>query len=116
MVHYNVWFNFRDGIEEDFGLEALGAFLHEICPNGGGVGFRVLRNSSEAPHTQLPRFNAVIEFPDDAALSHAIESQRQRGIHSGSHGRILDLVKDFRVEIFRLVSIPVTGMQYACEI
>jgi hypothetical protein len=117
MIHYNVWFAFKDGIEEGSGLAVIEGFLRELCGIGEASGFRLLRNSSEGARTKLPRFQAIIEFTDDTALSRAMKNQAARGIHQGGHGRIVDVVSEFRVEIFRLLAPDSVGaVQYACEI
>jgi hypothetical protein len=117
MIHYNVWFSLKDGVHEGTGLAVVGDFLRELCAVGEVSAFRLLRNSAEGPRTRLPRFHAVIEFPDDAALSLAMRNQGERGIHAGGHERIVDIVGEFRVEIFRLVAaVPAGAMGYACEI
>lgn len=117
MIHYNVWFAFKDGVGEESGLAVVGNFLRDLCAAGEVSAFRLLRNSAEGPRTRLPKFHALIEFADDAALSRAMRNQGERGIHAGGHGRIVDIVGEFRVEIFRLVAPGTVGdMSYACEI
>jgi len=117
MIHYNVWFAFKDGIEERSGLAVIEGFLRELCGMGEASEFRLLKNSSEGPRTKLPRFQAIIEFTDDAALAQAMRKQAARGIHHGGHGRIVDVVSEFRVEIFRLLAPDaIEVMPYACEI
>ena len=117
MIHYNVWFTLKEGIEEHSGLAVVEGFLRELCVLGEVSTFRLLKNKSEGSRTKLPRFQAIIEFSDDAALSLAMKNQGERGIHRGGHGKVIEVVSEFRVEIFRLVSSGhVDVMQYACEI
>jgi hypothetical protein len=117
MIHYNVWFTFKAGIEERRGLAVIDDFLRELAAIGEASGFRLLQNASEGPRTKLPRYQAIVEFSDNDALAKAMKRQAARGIHRGAHGAVLDVVDEFRVEIFRLLSPdPVRAMAYACEI
>ncbi len=116
MIHYNVWFTFKDGLEENRGLAVVEEFLRGLSSSGEAASFRLLQNKSEGPRTKLPRYQAVIEFADEAALSEAMKHQAARGIHHGAHGRLVDIVSEFRVEIFRVLSEEFAAMQYACEI
>jgi hypothetical protein len=116
MIHYNVWFTFKDGIEESRGLAVLEEFLRELSASGETAGFRLLKNKSEGTRTKLPGYQAVVEFAGDDALSEAMKNQAARGIHNGAHGRVVDVVSEFRVEIFRVLSEGFSAMQYACEI
>src|SRR5258706_14261501 len=116
MLHYNVWFSLKGDIEEELGLAVVGDFLRSLCVIDDVATFRLLKNGSEAPRSKLPKFHALIEFADDAALSRAMKNQTERGVHAGAHGKVIEVVSEFRVEIFRLVSAPIIAMQYACEI
>jgi hypothetical protein len=117
MIHYNVWFTFKDGVEERDGLAILEDFLSELCLIGEVSAYRLLKNTSEASRTKLPKFHAIIEFSDEAALSRAMKNQNLRGIHQSKHGKVIEIVSDFRVEIFRVLAANPTGAtQYACEI
>ncbi len=117
MIHYNVWFAFKGGVDEGGGLAVIEDFLRGLCAAGEVASFRLLRNSSDGPRTMLPRFQAIIEFADDDALSAAMKNQAARGIHNGGHGRVVDVVSEFRVEIFRVLAPELAGaMQGACDI
>jgi hypothetical protein len=117
MIHYNVWFTFKEGIDEREGLGIIDDFLTELRVLGEVATFRLLRNNSDGSRTKLPKFHAIIEFQDDEALSRAMKNQETRGVHQGKHGEILEVVSEFRVEIFRLVvPEPVGSVMYACEI
>jgi len=117
MIHYNVWFTLKEGIEEHGGLAVVEKFLRELCAIGEVAAYRLLQNNAEGARTKLPRFQAIIEFADDAALALAMKNQGARGIHAGGHGGVGEVVSEFRVEIFRLLlPLPVGNMEYACEI
>jgi len=117
MIHYNVWFALKDGVTEEGGLAAVDGFLRELCAAGEVSAYRLLKNTSEGGRTKLPKYHAIIEFADDAALSQAMKNQAARGIHAGGHGRIIGVVSEFRVEIFRLIAPdPAGAVLCACEI
>ena len=86
-----------------------------MCGIGEVAAFRLLRNKAEGARTKLPRFQAIVEFADEAALARAMKNQAERGIHRGGHGNVVDVVSEFRVEIFQLLE-PAGILQYACEI
>lgn len=108
MLHYNVHFEFRDNADDDHGLAVIKTFLEEICQTAEISGYRLLKNTSAGPKTKLKRFQALIEFRDSAHLDATMEKQRQRGIHSGSHGAVVRAVANFHVEIFETIDPPVT--------
>ena len=100
MLHYHVWFNLKVGVAEDAGLDIVRDYLTDLSVSGECHGFQLLRNLGTAPRSKLPAFHALVEFADKAALDAAMKHQAQRGIHQGGHGRIVDVVCDFHVEIF----------------
>jgi len=117
MVHYNVWFALKDGIEEASGLATVSRFLRGLCIGGEVSAFRLLKNTSNGARTKMPQYHAIVEFADDVAMSRAMQNQVTRGIHHGAHGEIVNIVRDFRVEIFELLAPEASeAMQYACEI
>jgi hypothetical protein len=101
MVHYNVFFTLKEGVDEGTGLAVIGAFLRGLCDSGEAAGYRLLVNGSAGSKTRLPKYQAVVQFADDAALGRAMARQAALGIHSGAHGRVIDTVAEFHVEIFR---------------
>lgn len=108
MVHYHVWFTLKDGVREEHGLEAVEAFLASVCAQGEAAAFRLTRESGTAS------FHALTEFADDEALGRAMKNQHARGIREGAHGKIVDVVSDFRVKV---IQVPIAMLtQYACEI
>ena len=67
-------------------------------------------------------YHALVEFSGFGQLGAAMRMQSERGIHNGGHGRIVEVVCDFHVEIFTSIVTPndkfpagVIGA-YACEI
>jgi hypothetical protein len=117
MVHYNVWFALKEGIEEKSGLTTFDRFLRELCVVGEVSAYRLLKNTANGARTKMPQYHAIIEFADSAALAQAMKNQAARGIHNGSHGEIVNIVSDFRVEVFEVLTLePVEQTLYACEI
>jgi len=47
-----------------------------------------------------------------------MKKQAERGIHQGWHGKIVDVVRDFHVEVFSsITNVPASLLgAYACEI
>jgi hypothetical protein len=117
MIHYHVWFNLKPEIPEAAGLEIVADFLTQLSATREAAGFQLLRNSGRPPRSKLPHYHALIEFADAAALGAAMKKQSERGIHSGGHGRIVEVVCDFHVEIFELLAPRTAGdVLGACEI
>ena len=122
MIHYNVWFRFRDNIEESEGLAVIRAFLDELHLANDIATFQLLRNSGSAAKTRMLPFQALIAFHDDAQFATAFSAQAARGIHTGLHGRVMSMVSDFQIEVFRqIVASPSTralepDFQFACEV
>ena len=106
MLHYNVWFSFKDGVDEQHGLTVVAEFLRELCASDEIATFRLLRNTSGAPRSKLPKFQALVEYPDAAALGRSMKAQHTRGIHAGAHGKVVEIVSDFRVEVFTVIDTP----------
>lgn len=104
MIHYHVWFNLKPGVSDKEGLPTVERFLTHLCADREASSFKLLRNNGEAPRSKLPHYHALIEFSDQAQLNEAMKSQAQRGIHTGLHGEIVDVVTDFHVEIFTQIS------------
>lgn len=121
MIHYNVWFRFREDADEAEGFEVVRAFLDELHSAGGVAGYQLLRNSGHPPKSKMLPFQALIEFRDEAQFSAAFAAQAASGIHQGLHGRVLSVVGDFHIEVFRQVAAARSvcpagaGFQDACE-
>jgi len=101
MIHYNVWFDLRVETDETDSLDVIREFLTELHAAGSIAGFQLLRNSGGAAKTKMLRFQALMEFRDDAQFSKAFSEQAARGIHTGLHGRAMALVSAFQIEVFR---------------
>ncbi|MBA4017745.1 MAG: hypothetical protein C0483_11275 [Pirellula sp.] len=101
MIHYNIWFGFRDSVDETEGLAAVHSFLDELHSAGSVAGFQFLKNTGAASKPQMLPFQALIEFRDDAQFSATFAAQAAQGIHTGLHGQVLSIVGDFRIEVFK---------------
>jgi hypothetical protein len=117
MIHYHVWFNLKPEVAEPAGLDVVAQFLTRLSAAGEATGFQLLRNLGRPPRSKLPAYHALVEFADAEALSAAMQQQAGRGIHSGPHGAVIDVVADFHVEIFTHLPAfqPALGY-YGCEI
>lgn len=122
MIHYNVWFQFRNNVQEPEGLAIVQEFLSELHLAGDVSGYQLLRNSGSAAKTRMLPFQALIEFQDDAQFAAAFSDQAHRGIHTGLHGQVLSLVSDFQIEVFRQIAASTSGFpmeevcSYTCDI
>lgn len=104
MIHYHVWFNLKPGVTEQGGLSIVAAFLTELSQAGESQGYQLLKNFGGPPRSKLPAYHALIEFADSDALRAAMKQQAQRGIFNGAHGRVVEAVCDFHVEIFESIA------------
>ena len=95
---YHLWFNLKPDASEAAAFVVARSFLTEQLATGRIAGFRLLRNTSEPASTILPRYLALIEFTDRDHFSTAFSDLRRDGIHHGSHGELMQMVSDFRVE------------------
>ncbi len=103
MIHYHVWFTLKPAIAEETGLAVAREFMTELRSTGRAQRCTLLKNSGEPPKSRLHRYHALFEFTDDAQMAAAFGSQRERGIHTGAHGGLIDSVEQFHVEVFREV-------------
>ena len=122
MIHYNIWFDLRSDSDHAKDLNVVQEFLGELYAAGSIAGFHILQNSGAATKTKLLRYQAQIEFRDDAQFSAAFSAQAARGIHTGLHGRVMSMVSDFNIGVFRQIAasgdsaVTEPSSQYACEI
>ena len=109
MLHYHVWFNLKPGVSQQAGLEVVAGYLRGLSEAGEASKVHLLRNIAHPSQSKLPAYHALIEFADSDALDAAMKNQVQRGIHNGDHGRVVEVVCDFHVEIFTSLSAPTDG-------
>lgn len=106
MIHYDIWFNFRDGLVETDSLGVIFRFLEQLRSEGSIADFQLLRNSGAPPKSKMLNYQALIEFRDEAQFSAAFSAQAARGIHTGLHGLVMDMVSDFQIEILKEIDGP----------
>jgi hypothetical protein len=122
MIHYSIWFDLRNDSDHAKDLSVVREFLGGLHAAGSIAGFHILKNSGTAAKTKMLQYQALIEFCDDAQFSVAFSAQSASGIHNGLHGRVMALVSDFRIAVFRQIaasgdSAPAESLShYACEI
>ena len=103
MIHYHVWFSLKPEMSEEEGLRFAKSFIEELRSQGKLARGILLKNTGEAPKSRLLRFHALFEFKDDEQMTAAFADKRKEGIHAGPHGKLMEAVSEFRVEVFREV-------------
>lgn len=106
MIHYNVWFSFKDGTSESDGLTRVRAFLDDLRQRGRVDDFKLLRSRARPDQTRLARFHAVIVFVDQDQFDAAFRDVETTGAHAGSHGLMIENVDTFIVETFEELTEP----------
>lgn len=100
MIHYNVWFSFKEGTPEADGLVRVTRFLDDLKQRGLIYDFTLLRNRATADKTRLDRFQALISFTDQEQFGAPFREVAATGIHAGGHGFMIENVGNFVVEVF----------------
>jgi hypothetical protein len=100
MIHYNVWFSFREGTAELDALARVRQFLLDLKHRNQIHDFKLLRNRAEANKTRLARFHALISFTDKNQFGPPFQEVATIGIHAGPHGFMIENVDTFIVETF----------------
>ena len=106
MIHYNVWFAFRDGTSESDGLARVRAFLDDLRQRGRVDDFKLLRSRATPDQTRLARFHAVIVFVGQDQFNAAFRDVETTGVHAGRHGPMIENVDTFIVETFDELTVP----------
>ena len=99
MIHYNVWFSFKDGTDESVELAKVNGFLGDLKARHLLHDYTLLRHRAGAGTTRLARFQASIRLADDqfqSPFQHVVTT----GVHSGAHGIMIENIDTFIVEIF----------------
>jgi hypothetical protein len=100
MIHYNVWFSFKEGTAEPEGLARVGDFLLDLKQRDLIQDFTLLRNRAETGRTTLARCHALISFIDQNQFGPPFQEVGTMGIHAGKHGFMIENVDTFIVEVF----------------
>jgi hypothetical protein len=99
MIHYDIWFAFRPGIQPREGLHGVRTFLDEMTRRGLVHGFELLRNR-DAGAEKSREFKATIVFADATAFARGFQTIEHAGVKSGLHGLMVETIQDFTVEVF----------------
>jgi hypothetical protein len=100
VIHYNVWFSFKNDALEAEGLRRVHAFLADLQQRDFIAGYTLLRNRASGDRTKLARFHALITFRDNEQFGRPFQEVSRIGIHAGLHGFMIEHVADFHVEVF----------------
>lgn len=99
MIHYNVWFSFKNTVGDEEGeLGKLRNFLGDLKSRALIRDYTLLRNRSD--DTKLAKYHAIISFEDDSQFARPFQEVAAAGIHTGLHGLMIANVDTFIVEIF----------------
>jgi hypothetical protein len=100
VIHYNVWFAFKDGASEVDGVAGVRTFLNDLQQRRRIADFKLLRGRTGSGQTRLARFHAVIMFADQDQFDGAFRDVEATGPHAGLHGLMIADIDTFIVETF----------------
>jgi uncharacterized protein DUF6614 len=100
MIHYNVWFSFRAGVDEAHQLEKARRLLEDFKSRQMIAGYRLLKNRAAESKTNMPPYHVIIKFADDTQFGLPFAEVERIGIRLGKHGAMIEHVDEFVVEIF----------------
>ncbi len=100
MIHYNVWFSYKTGINERIELTKVRGFLDEMQRRDLINGFNLLKNRAADGKSRLEKYHAIIEFSDDEQFDSPFSEVRNAGINVGAHGSMIENVDSFTIEVF----------------
>ncbi len=98
MIHYNVWFSFKNGADEQEELSVITRFLTDLKHRSLIHDFTLLRN--RASQTKMPPFQAHILFLDNDQFGKPFADVAAAGARSGTHGVMIANVDTFMAETF----------------
>jgi hypothetical protein len=96
MISYHVFFSAKSEADEQRLITATHALAAELTAARKIASHRFLRITQSTGFPELPRFQLIIDCPDQAALDQAIAHVGAH-VHEGPHGEIIRLVGDFKV-------------------
>ena len=100
MIFYNVWFSFKEDLDESEEIQKLHHFLADFKRRSMIHEYRLMKNRVSKQKSTLLKYHVVIEFGDDSQFEPPFAEIAQIGIHSGLHGAMIENVSDFLVEVF----------------
>ena len=103
MIHYNVWFSFKDEAAEADQLLRVRSFVDDLKSRDQIHDFHLLKNRATKEKSRLEQFHAVIVFRNDEQFGAPFREVSALGIHAGRHGFMIENVSRFVVEIFEEV-------------
>jgi hypothetical protein len=103
MIHYNVWFSFKPEADEAIHLAKVRSLLDDFRSRGMVYDYRLLKNRAEAGKSNLPEFQVIIEFEDEAQFGRPFAEVESIGIRLGQHGAMIEKVDKFVVEVFEQI-------------
>lgn len=104
MIHYNVWFSFKNDVCDEDRLQRVRLFLGDLKSRGQIHDFRLLKNRAAPGKGRLAQFHALIVFQDNVQFGQPFAEVAAMGIHAGKHGLMIENVSDFVVEVFEELS------------
>jgi hypothetical protein len=100
VIHYNVWFSFKEGSAEQESLSRVRQFLLDLKERGQVFDFTLLRHRADSGKTRLAPFHAQIVFADQDQFGRPFQEVAAAGMRTGAHGLMIENVDTFIVEIF----------------
>ena len=100
MILYNVWFSFKPGSDDASELGKLRLFFDDLKSRAKLHAYRLMKNRSTNGKSKLPAYHVMAEFTGNDQMSLPFAEVGEIGIHTGSHGTMIENVSDFTVEIF----------------
>ena len=100
MILYNVWFSFKAGSNESAELDKARTFLDDLKNRAMLHAYRLMKNRAPREKSRLASYQLMAEFADDRQFGLPFAEVGRIGIHSGSHGMMIQNVDEFMVEVF----------------
>ena len=99
MIHYHVKFNLQKIENRTESLGDIRTFLSELQQKFEIYSFEIVEDNSNGAST----FLAMIQFESDKQFNFPFEKVRAQGINQGLHGKAIENVINFKVEVFRSI-------------
>jgi hypothetical protein len=90
MIHDNVWFSFKAGVDEELGLVRCRVFLQDLQSRGRIDGFQLLKNLAAADEAKLPPFHAIIRFRDHEQTGTPFDEVRTADVFLCGRGAMIE--------------------------
>jgi hypothetical protein len=103
VIHYNVWFSFKPGVDQAEQLSRCRVCLDDFKVRKLIHSYSLLENRGKPGESTLPQLQALIEFEDYEQFGKPFVEVRDLGIHAGLHGLMIENVEQFKVEVFERI-------------